>query len=130
MSENVVDLLENCAAARRRFKAELKLLEDLRALENRAAQVMPEAGAALHARTQPIETRLSEAITALCAQIEQAQKVIGRVEEPLYREVLERRYLQQADFREIAEAMHYSERHVRRMHRAAVERAAEQNRDA
>ena len=127
MSCNIADLLENYAAAKRRFAVELKLLEDMRALEKQAAQVLPEVSAVLHERAQPIETRLSETVLKLYAEIEQAQQVISRVKEPLYKEVLERRYLQQAEFKEIAQAMHYSERHIRRMHRAAIERAAEIN---
>jgi DNA-directed RNA polymerase specialized sigma subunit len=47
--------------------------------------------------------------------------VIRNVQSPIQREVLERRYLLYQHWGQIAEEMHYSERHVFRVHNAALQ---------
>ena len=116
-----LELLKNYAVSKRRVGVQLSVLEDLTALARRSVKALPETAAILTERVEVLEKKLTAEITTLYAQIDQAEIMIGQLQNPLWREVLERRYMQQEDFAEIAAAMHYSERHVRRMHRAALE---------
>ncbi|MBP3704276.1 MAG: hypothetical protein J6I98_01970 [Clostridia bacterium] len=117
-----LELLKNYAVSKRRVGVQLSVLEDLTALARRASKALPETAAILTERVEVLEKKLTAEITTLYAQIDQAEILISQLENPLWREVLERHYMQLEDFAEIAAAMHYSERHVRRMHRAALEK--------
>ena len=125
MSGEAIALLQNYAVLKRRFTVQLSLLEDLRALAKRAAEILPETAAVLEERAKPLEIRLSEEVLELCEQIGLAENLIRQIQNPLFKEVLERRYMQQAEYKEIAQAMHYSERHIRRLHRAALEQVSD-----
>lgn len=124
MNEEVAALLQGYAAAKRRFAVELNLLEEMRTLAAQAEKALPADSAALAARVQPLEERLSETVLELYDQLERTQDMIGRIGDALMQEVLKRRYMQQMGFKEIAQAMHYSERHIRRLHSMAMQCAA------
>lgn len=125
MSSEAIEVLQNYTVSKRRCAVKLTLLEDLRALAKRAADILPETASVLEERAKPLEARLSEEVLELYTQIGLAEDLIRQMQNPLFKEVLERRYMQQADYKEIAAAMHYSERHIRRLHRAALEQLPE-----
>lgn len=62
-----------------------------------------------------------DAIRVLCTRQAEIEDAIDTVENVTLREILIQHYICALDLKEIAERMHYSDRHLRRLHRKAVE---------
>lgn len=71
-------------------------------------------------RVMEQEERLDAEIDQLTAKRAEIEKTIAAVPDPVQREVLTRRYLLYQKWEDIAEAMNYSERHIRRLHGYAL----------
>lgn len=62
-----------------------------------------------------------DAIRVLCTRQAEIEAAIDTVESAALREILTQHYICALDLKEIAERMHYSDRHMRRLHRKAIE---------
>ena len=62
-----------------------------------------------------------DAIRVLCTRQAEIEAAIDTVESAALRELLTQHYICALDLKEIAERMHYSDRHMRRLHRKAIE---------
>ena len=62
-----------------------------------------------------------DAIRVLCTRQAEIEAAIDTVESADLREILTQHYICALDLKEIAERMHYSDRHMRRLHRKAIE---------
>lgn len=62
-----------------------------------------------------------DAIRVLCTRQAEIEAAIDTVESAALREILTQHYICALDLKEIAERMHYSDRHIRRLHRKAIE---------
>ena len=60
-----------------------------------------------------------DAIRVLCTRQAEIEAAIDTVESAALREILTQHYICALDLKEIAERMHYSDRHMRRLHRKA-----------
>lgn len=123
--ESVRECLEAYGAARRCLVVELEALQASRKLVDQLCNTAPGVRKMLEERLEAQEKRCAETAAALYYCMESAQDRICRVDEPVLREILERRYLRGESIREIADATHYSEGHVRRLHRSAMQKLEE-----
>ena len=62
-----------------------------------------------------------EALRTLRTVPAEVECAVAAVEDATLREILTQHYICACDFKEIAERLHYSPRHVRRLHRTAIE---------
>ena len=120
--ESVRECLEAYGAARRCLVVELDALQSSRKLVDQLCSAAPGVREILAERLAAQERHCAETAAALYYRMESAQDRICRIDEPVLREILERRYLHGESIREIAAATHYSEGHVRRLHRSAMQK--------
>ncbi|MBO5670476.1 MAG: hypothetical protein J6S41_02915 [Clostridia bacterium] len=128
MSQDIRARLDAYAATRRCLLVHLEQLRTAKQLAERVCSTAPDTAPDLAPRLKDLTDRCTETASDLYYCMEEAQCLIHRLSVPLLREILERRYLQEETFRQIAAATHYSEGHIRRLHRAALaELAAKSN---
>lgn len=72
-------------------------------------------------RAAELEERLDADIERLEFVRSSVEQAIGEIADPVFRELLTRRYLLSQKWEDIAEAMHYSDRHIRRLHIKALD---------
>lgn len=127
MSQSIRARLEAYAATRRCLLVHLEQLRTARQLAERVCSTAPDTAPDLQPRLQDLEQRCTETASDLYYCMEEAECLIHQLSAPLHREILERRYLQEESFRQIAAATHYSEGHIRRLHRTALAELAAKN---
>lgn len=98
-------------------------LAELRRLQSLEAEVGAAVARRAHAvgRIRSLEAQAADAISRLCILRQEIETVIGRVAGDTLREVLHRHYIQGETLDEIAAALHYTNRHVARLHKKALQ---------
>lgn len=119
--ERVKAYFASYRAADRGVALRLHELSNLKALAERVDTAMePEVTPALLCRIQEIEAQTADEVGRLCVLRQEIESTISQVENGTLREILHRHYVQLQTYDEIAEALHYSGRHVRRLHQKAL----------
>lgn len=117
--------LSSYRAVERSISLKLDELSHLRAIADRLAGNAWAPGTPLQDDVAQ-ELRLAEAglehrVAELCVARRRVEAAIRSVDDEVLREILERRYLDAQTLEQIADAMHYTNRHVSRLHRRALE---------
>ena len=120
MSETAITLLQNYGCTKRRVDLQRQLMRELRDIQTQADLSGPEYSAVVTAGMRPIYDLFAESADRLCAQLHRAELIIQHTENEQIREILERHYLFEQSFVQIADAMHFSDRHIRRLHQDAL----------
>ena len=120
MSETAIALLQDYGCTKRRVDLQRQLMRELRDIQTQAELSGPEYGAVVTAGMKPIYNLFAESADRLCTQLRRAELIIQQTENQQVREILERHYLFEQSFVQIAEAMHFSDRHIRRLHQDAL----------
>ena len=113
--------LAGYAQADRTVARRIEELRRAQEFERRIEALCPEGAGEAPGCLREAERELAESVRGWMRARRAVEEAVGEVEDPKLREVLERRYLQGESLRCVAEAMHYSERHVARMHRRALD---------
>ena len=112
--------LASYAEADRAVARQIESLRRVRAYEKTVREVSAGRTGAKD-RLRETEAALEDAVRRWDRTRGDVEDAVGALEDPRLRELLERHYFQGETFREVAAAMHYSERHIARMHRQALE---------
>lgn len=100
----------------------LRELERLRTLSEQVrSAVKPGMRADSLGRIQALESEAADGVSRLCALRQEIEQAIGEVEDDTLREILERHYVQMQTLNQIAVELHYTPRHVSRLHKQALE---------
>jgi len=127
LSQDIRTRLVAYAATRRCLQIRLEQLRTAKQLAERICSTAPDTAPDLAPRLQDLTARCTETAADLYNCMEAAECLIHELTAPLLREILERRYLREESFRQIAAATHYSEGHIRRLHRTALAELAAKN---
>ena len=107
--------------AERTVELKLRELERVRRWSETLCTLAPRDRTAVKDRIRTVETELDSAVTLWSRRRNSVQRAIDGVDDPHLREILTRRYLHGEPLGQIADAMHYSQRHVMRLHRDALQ---------
>ena len=100
----------------------LRELERLRTLSEQVrSAVKPGMRADSLGRIQALEAEAADGVSRLCALRQEIEQAIGEVEDDTLREILDRHYVQMQTLNQIAVELHYTPRHVSRLHKQALE---------
>ncbi|MGN0479019.1 MAG: sigma factor-like helix-turn-helix DNA-binding protein [Hominenteromicrobium sp.] len=114
--------LSSYRCAERGIAMRLRELERLKALGNQVrTTVKPGMRSDSLGRIQALEKETADAVSQLCIQRQKVETAIAQVADDTLREILERHYIQMQPFNQIARDLHYTDRHVSRLHRKALE---------
>ncbi len=117
--QDIAERLSEYASLKRRLSLRLELLDELKGLAERHEGVEKDGD---ELSRELLLGDISTDVSSIYEQIGQLEKLLSRAEDPILREILERRYIAQENFSKIALEMHYSERHIRRLHSAALKK--------
>lgn len=96
-------------------------LDELAHLKSLAARLDDAGQDGIAQKIKETEGLLASEVSALCTVRRRVEDAIQQVEDDVLREILERRYLNAQTLEQIALSMHYTYRHVTRLHKRALE---------
>lgn len=106
--------------AERTMELKLRELRRVRRWSEELRTLAPRDQNAAKDRIRSVEMELDSAVAHWSRRRRSVAAAIDGVNDPHLREILTRRYLHGEPLGQIADAMHYSQRHVMRLHRDAL----------
>lgn len=112
--------LESYADAERAMARKMEDLRQMQAALDALRETQGPAPTAAKDRVRAVERTLEDAVRRWDRTRSAVEGAVANVQEQNLRELLERHYLRGESLRMAAENMHYSERHIARLHRQAL----------